>query len=83
MQWRHKLNLADVFHSDVLSFEDRRDIIVGRIRATTWFKDYDEGDDLPQVVEELADMQTADEFDVVWSAVYDIADADRMWIQTV
>ena len=56
----HKINLADVFHNDDLTFEQRRDAIVRRIRATTWFKNYDRDhdrfNDLPQFVEELADV---------------------------
>jgi len=81
--WKHTLDLRDVFHSDVLSFEDRRDIIVGRIRASSWFKEYREYDDLQMAVEELADTDEVEWFDAVWDAIYDIADADRMWISTI
>lgn len=80
--WAHKINLADVFHNDEMTFEEKRDAIVRRIRATTWFKDYDEYDDLPQLVEELADAEDTDAFDGVWDCIYDIADADRVWIAT-
>ena len=80
--WAHKLNLADVFRNDDLSFEQKRDAIVRRIRATTWFKGYDESDDLPQFVEELAGAADAAEFDGPWDCIYDIADADRVWIAT-
>jgi hypothetical protein len=79
--WAHQLNLADVFHDADLSFEERRDAIVRRIRLTAWFKGYDETEDLPQFVEELADTE-AGEFDAVWDSIYDIADADRVWIRT-
>jgi len=81
--WAHKVNLADVFHNDGLTFEQRRDTIVSRIRATRWFKDYDEYDDLPQFVEELAGTEDTDEFDGPWDCIYDIADADRVWIATL
>ena len=80
--WAHKINLADVFHADDLNFELKRDMIVQRIRATTWFKQYDEYDELPQLVEELADAEDTDAFDSVWDCIYDIADADRVWIAT-
>ena len=80
--WAHKINLADVFHNDDLTFTEKRDAIVARIRATRWFKDCDEYDDLPQFVEELADARTPDEFDGPWDCIYDIADADRVWIAT-
>ena len=80
--WAHKINLADIFHADDLNFELKRDMIVQRIRATTWFKQYDEYDDLPQFVEELAETEDTDAFDGVWDCIYDIADADRVWIAT-
>ena len=74
--------VGDVFHADDLNFELKRDMIVQRIRATTWFKQYDEYDELPQLVEELADAEDTDAFDSVWDCIYDIADADRVWIAT-
>ena len=80
--WDRKLRLADVFHNDDLTFEQKRDAIVARIRATRWFKGYGEYDDLPQFVEELADTQSPREFDGPWSCIYDIADYDRVWIET-
>jgi hypothetical protein len=80
--WAHKINLADVFHNDDLTFEQKRDTIVRRIRATAWFKQYDDWADLPQFVEELADAADGDEFDGPWDCIYDIADADRVWIAT-
>jgi hypothetical protein len=80
--WAHKINLADVFRNDGLTFTQKRDAIVSRIRATTWFKDCDERDSLPMFVEEMADTQDTRDFDAVWSEIYDIADADRVWIAT-
>lgn len=80
--WDRKINLADVFHNDAMTFEQKRDAIVRRIRASAWFKQYDEVDDLPQFVEELADTQSGKEFDGPWSEIYDIADYDRVWIAT-
>lgn len=81
--WDRKINLADVFHNDGLTFEQKRDAIVARIRASAWFKQYDEYDDLPQYVEELADTEDNASFNAVWSEIYDIADYDRVWIATV
>ena len=80
--WDGTLRLADVFHNDSLSFEAKRDAIVHRIRATAWFKDKDEYDDLVYLVEELADAEDNGSFNAVWSEIYDIADGDRVWIET-
>lgn len=80
--WDRKINLADVFHNEAVTFEQKRDAIVRRIRASAWFKQYDECDNLPQYVEELADTENGSEFDGPWSCIYDIADYDRVWIAT-
>jgi hypothetical protein len=80
--WDRKISLADVFHNDEMGFEQKRDTIVARIRATRWLRDYGEDGDLPQFVEELAGARTPDEFDGPWDCIYDIADADRVWIAT-
>ena len=80
--WEHRLNLADVLHNDGLSFTEKRDAIVRRIRATTWFQAKDEHDDLPQCVGELAETEGMQEFGQVFDAIYDEADYDRVWIAT-
>ena len=80
--WESKLRLADVFHNDDMTFEQRRDAIAARIRATRWFKSYDEYDDLPMFVEELAGTEDNASFNAVWDEIYDIADTDRVWIAT-
>lgn len=80
--WDGTLRLGDVFRNEAMTFEERRDAIVARIRATEWFKRYDEFDDLPQAVEELSEVTSTGDFDGVWDAIYDIADADRVWIET-
>lgn len=80
--WAHKINLADVFHNDGMTFEQKRDAIVARIRATTWFKGYSEYDDLPMFIGELAGVEDVEDFDAIWEQVYDVADYDRVWIAT-
>lgn len=80
--WEHQVDVSDVFHNDDLTFEQRRDKIVARVRQSVWFKSKDESDDLPQWVEELADAEDTGEFDPVWGAIYDEADYDRVWIKT-
>lgn len=80
--WDSKLRLADVWRNPEMTFTERRDAIVARIRASQWFKGYDEYDDLPQFTEELSEVETAEDFDITWTQIYDIADADRVWIET-
>lgn len=80
--WERKISVADFFHNDAMTFAEKRDAIVYRLRASAWFKSKDEHDDLPMFVEELADAQNTSDFDSAWDAIYDEADADRVWIST-
>jgi hypothetical protein len=34
-------------------------------------------------VDELAEAATTAEFDPIWMRIYDMADADRIWIETI
>jgi hypothetical protein len=80
--WEHRINLADIFHNDDLSFAEKRDAVVRRLRATTWFKAKDEYDSLSQYVEELSETEDIVGFGQVFDAIYDEADYDRAWIAT-
>lgn len=80
--WKHTLNLKDLFHNEQLTFEQSRDAIVKRLRNSVWFKGKSEFDDLPQAVTELSETSDEQEFDEVWDAIYDEADADKVWIVT-
>lgn len=80
--WRHTIRLADVFHDDTRTFEQRRDVIVARLRASEWFASPGQGSDLPEIVDELADAESTSDFEAAWAALYDEADLDRVWIAT-
>lgn len=77
--WDCRINFADVFHSDELSFEQRRDAIVSRLRSNQW---YSENLKLEYIVDYLEDSDYPDEFDYYWDDLYDEADRDRVWIET-
>lgn len=84
--WAHTINLKGVFHNETLTFKQRRDQIVGILRASDWLTDTTGSLfhlwDLNELVDDLAATTTLDEFDVVWDAIYDEADDDRVWIKT-
>lgn len=80
--WERRLNFADVVHNEALSFEQRRDAIVDRLRHSAWFAGRDEFDELVEAVDNLARADDADEFDGWWDEIYDVADYDRVWIVT-
>lgn len=76
--WRYKLQLADVWNDEDLSFTERRDAIVARIKG---FPLYNEEDEIWWIVDELSDAQSEDDFDAVWDAFYDWADTERVWVE--
>lgn len=80
--WDRKLDVSDVFHNDALTFEQRRDSIVRKIRNSGWLDGRDMFDDLVLAVEGLENADDVDEFDGWWDEVYDHADYDRAWIST-
>lgn len=80
--WDHTVDLSAFWGDESLPFEDRRDQTVTALRASTWVKKLDESDDLHLTIEELADTDTEDYFNLVWEAIYDAADIDRAWIKT-
>lgn len=80
--WDRTVNLSGVFHNEEMTFAERRDAIVRRLRASGWLDDRDEFDELVEAVEGLEQAEDAEEFDSWWDEVYDHADADRVWIQT-
>jgi hypothetical protein len=80
--WDRKIRLADVWRNEAMTFEQRRDAIVRRLRVSSWVKGCDEFDELPQAIGELSEVADANAFDEVWDLIYDLADADRVWIDT-
>lgn len=80
--WDRKISFADVFHNEDMTFEQRRDAIVARLRGSSWLKGRDEFDNIVEAVDGLAGAEDAGEFDGWWDEIYDIADEERVWIET-
>ena len=81
--WAYTLDVSDVFHNEDLSFEQIRDAVAARIRVSPWYARYGgEGTDLGDVVEELAEADSVNNFDWTWNEIYNLADKDRCWIIT-
>lgn len=78
--WDRRIDLSDVFHNEEMTFEQRRNAIVARLRASAWLKGRADG--LTDLVDELADTADGDEFDGPWDEIYDYADVERVWIAT-
>jgi hypothetical protein len=80
--WDRKIRLGDIFRNESMTFEQRRDAIVARLRASAWLGSKDEFDNLVEAVDGLAHAEDAEEFDGWWDEIYDIADEERVWIET-
>lgn len=79
-RWKNKLDLADVFHDDAWSFEERRDEIVKRIRVLSTYALGEAW--IEEIVENLAEASDVREFDSWWHEFYDWADEARVWVAT-
>lgn len=82
-RWYETVNLRDIFYDETISYESRRNKIVEKIKASRWYKLSGSDSWLHEVVDELRDSGTNREFNRWWSAFYDIADEDRIWIAIV
>lgn len=80
--WDLTLDVSLWYHNEELTFEQRRDAIVRKIRNSPWPAHNEE---LEEILAELAEVRDEDEFNFIWDDLYDIADLDpryRVWIKT-
>jgi hypothetical protein len=84
--WKNRLNVAPYFHNDDLTLEQKTKDIILIIRSRPWFnEDFGYFQELEDLLEEMSDAGEADDvewFDAVWNAMYDIFDAERVWVVT-
>lgn len=80
--WRYTVDLTHVFHNLEMTFEQRRDRIVGILRGSRWLKDQDQYEDIHGILDELSDAADVSEFDMAWNELYQVADADKAWLRT-
>ena len=77
--WNRIVRIGDLISSDVLSFEQKRNEVVRRLRKSSAIRDGDKGELLRELVDELAETTNGDEYDWVMDDVYDLAD-DGKWL---
>ncbi len=58
-------------------FELMRDGVVSAVRRSSW-----NSNELDELLEELSETEDTADFDIVWDAIYDLADQDSVWIAT-
>lgn len=76
--WRRSLDVSDIFRGDA-PFEERRDLMVRRVRA---LDPNEEDGELQDIADRLSDAETGDEWDGPWDEFYDWADWHRVWVRT-
>lgn len=87
--WDRRLTIKHLLTSDD-SDENAQEVgrkIAAILRASDWLKaDKEENDErlggseVEQVAEEFEDIEDLDHFNLVLDSLYDLADADRVWI---
>lgn len=79
-EWFGTLKLSDVFQDEDTPFPERREEIVRRIRAASFF---DEDDyELVEITESLSSASDTQDFDDQWELFYNWADYNRVWVET-
>ena len=78
--WADAIHLYD---EDEDNFEESRDAIVKVLETSRWHKESGEDSELWQAIDELRDTQNADESEPVLDSIYDLADADRVWLNPI
>lgn len=94
--WTHTVRIGDLFpkdyDADAASLEQKQEIgkkLSVRIRTSSWCKadiaNWDEDEyrsEVAMLAEEFDDVQDAQHFENLLEAMYDLADADRTWIDS-
>lgn len=74
------IDLSDLLPDTERPFEEIRNEVVFRINSSDWFQANGETR-LGELLDELGKTQDDDQFDAVFSKVYDLADAEGVFIQ--
>lgn len=70
------------FHDDDLDFGVKRDRIVDKIKNSGWRDITPYPDTFDDLVADLSNSTGTSEFDAWWDELYDLADDDRVWLET-
>lgn len=81
-RWKREVNLIGAYHNDALTLNERAKAVAERIRKSGWVEDTPYPDTFRDLLAELETVEDAAEFDAVFDQVYDLADEDRVWIET-
>lgn len=78
-RWFDEVDLRGTWKRGGVEWKETRDEVVKIMRGSNWM-----GWTTSDLADELDAMlcaQTVDEFNMAWDAMYNIADAERVWIR--
>jgi hypothetical protein len=80
--WKLTLDLSSVWAKPGLTFPQRRDGVVAAIEGSGWLDWTAHQLHLEGLLVDLADTESVGEFDSTFGDIYDLADIERVWIET-
>lgn len=80
--WLLTVHLSDYWQNQNRPFEELRDGIVDRINASRWGAVSKTPEKLDRILDRVRRAADVEEFDALFNLVYDLADTDRVWIET-
>ena len=85
VKWAYKIDLSDVYHSEVHSLRDKARIIANRIERSVFFEKewtFSISDVVDGFRDLTADGGDVEDFDDIMREFYDYADTYRVWVVT-
>ena len=79
-EWIETIDLSKAVKLD--GFKAQQDGIVSAIQNSAWMDTTIPGEELDQVVQGFADSADWDEANAWFARLYDLADRERVWLQT-
>ena len=80
--WFETIKLGDVFHNEDLDLAEKVEEITTRLKQASWRAFSADPAEFDRLVEELSKAGSLQEFNFTWEELYDLADLDRVWIET-
>jgi hypothetical protein len=83
--WNLTVNLADLvkrYNADEVDIPELARLVVERIKATDWRKITPYPDTFDQLLNDLLTSLDEDDYKGGFEEIYDLADSDRVWIET-
>lgn len=84
-KWKYQLDFSDFYTSDIYSLADKAKKIRNRVKLSHWFDEANYNGELELFLDELVDAgveKNVEHFDAVMNFLYDVFDANGIWVKT-